>query len=195
MNFTSLKSGKGFDERTGGTAMRLEEEILKRMKAEANVLLWEKRWNEMVKRCASLGISIGSEADNVLKGESEALEMLNQELVVARLVAGAIARAVVRVEKDEEFESMLGLKNREISRLWDKLQYLELVNREMSQRNLEVTESNQRRKKRRQRRQKLAINTFCAALLIGTAGLACYTYVPWDKFKIWDTTLQQSTDI
>lgn len=190
---TSVKPGRCLEGWNSRAATRLEEEMARWIRAEGNVVEWQRQWNAMAKRCASMGVSLPTiEVDNGLGNESDPAEAENQELfqhnqkvIVARMVAGAIARAIVRTEKDEELEYLVGVKNREISRLWDKLQYLELINREMSQRNQEVTEATQRRKKRRQRRRKLALGGFCAAFCIGTAGLLCYRYVPWDQTKSW----------
>eukprot|EP00250_Pteridium_aquilinum_P007037 c16835_g1_i1 orf=312-1625(-) len=191
---SSTQSGKCPGGCGGRTARRLEEEIARRIKAEETVALWQKRWNEMAKRCSSNGISICSQAGEVLEKDGNSFEGFTQELLVARLVGGAIASAVVRAEKDGELENMLAIKNREISRLWDKLQYLELVNREMSQRNQEVTELAQRRRKRRQRRQKLALGGFCAAFCIGTAGLVFYKFAPWDQAKGWANLCKKSLE-
>ncbi|KAI5076448.1 hypothetical protein GOP47_0008513 [Adiantum capillus-veneris] len=189
----SIKNGRYLVGGSARTASRLEEEMAKRIKAEENVVLWQRRWNEMAKRCATAGVSLPFEIDSVLGSQSDsAADVLDQELVVARLVGEAIARAVARAEKEEELEAVLGAKNREISRLWDKLQYVELVNREMSQRNQEVTESTQRRKRRRRRRRGLALSGFCAAICIGSAGLLCYKYIPWEQVKGWADSLLKS---
>ncbi|KAI5060355.1 hypothetical protein GOP47_0024775, partial [Adiantum capillus-veneris] len=170
--------------------------MAKRIKAEENVVLWQKHWKDTAKWYVTAGVSLPFEIDDLLGSQSDsAAEVLDQELVVARLVGEAIARAVARAEKEEELELVLGVKNREISRLWDKLQYLELVNREMSQRNQEVTEIAQRRKRRRQRRRKLALSGFCAAICIGSAGLLCYKHIPWDQAKVWADSLLKSPAI
>ncbi|MCO5609488.1 hypothetical protein L7F22_063716 [Adiantum nelumboides] len=191
---TSTKPGRYLEGWSARPVTRWEEEMARRIKAEENVAVWQRRWNEMAKRCATVGVSLPTEVKNLLANESDcATDMLDQELVVARLVGEAIARAVARAEKEEELEHLLGVKNREVSRLWDKLQYLELVNREMSQRNQEVTEVTQRRKRRRQRRQKFALSGFCAAICIGSAGLLCYKYIRWDQAKLWAETLLKSS--
>lgn len=172
----SGKQGRGLGGHGGRTMSRMEEEIARRIKAEETVAGWQRRWNEMAKRCSSLGLSVTFQTGE--NTEEDSSELSSQEVLVARLVGGAIARAVVRAEKDEEFEIVLGTKNREISRLCDKLQNLELVNREMSRRNQDVIELTQRRRRRRQRRQKLALGGFCAAFCIGTVGLVCHKFVP-----------------
>lgn len=193
---SSIKPRRPMGVSCGKMIPRLQEEIARRIKAEESVALLQMRWNEMAKRCSSIGLSISFQSGGLLgtpQDEADPSDVLSQELLVARLVGGAIARAAVRAEKEEELESMLTAKNREISRLWDKLQYLELVNREMSQRNLEVTELTQRRRRRRQRRQKWAAGCFCAAFCIGTAGLVCYKFISWEQVRAWAKPSNGST--
>lgn len=60
-----------------------------------------------------------------------------QRLMVARYVAGAVATGAVRAEAEAELQTVLAEKSKEIARLKDKLQYYEVVNHEMSQRNQE----------------------------------------------------------
>lgn len=178
---------------------RLQEEIARRIRAEESLASLQLRWNEMAKRCSLIGLTVSSGPiqDGTLERGSKNVQdpsnQFSEKLMVARLVGGAIARAAVRAIKDEELESMLAGKNREISRLWDKLQYVELVNREMSQRNQEVIEIVQRRKQRRRKRQTWAFGCFCAAFCIGSAGLLCYRYFPWEQAKTWTKSLNKLT--
>lgn len=177
----------------------LQEEIARRIRAEESLASMQLRWNEMAKRCSLIGLSMSSGPiqDGTLERGSQIVQdpsnQFSEQLMVARLVGGAIASAAVRAIKDEELESMLAVKNREISRLWDKLQYVELVNREMSQRNQEVIEIAQRRKRRRRKRQKWAFGCFCAAFCVGSAGLLCYRYFPWDQAEMWTKSMNKLT--
>lgn len=69
---------------------RLEEEVARQIKAEEIVATWQKCWNEMAKRCSSLGLSIASQSGEVLQNTSDSSEVLTQELVVARFVGGVL---------------------------------------------------------------------------------------------------------
>lgn len=171
---------------------RLQEEMARRIRAEEALRVLQWRWNAMAKKCSLIGISITSGEDRLEPGRQcvqDLHEQFSEKLVVARLVGGAVASAAVRAAKDEELEGMVARKNQEISRLWDKLQYVELVNREMSQRNQEAIEISQRRKRRHRKRQKWALGCFCSALCLGSAGLLCYKFLPWDKAGAWTGSL------
>ncbi|MCO5576174.1 hypothetical protein L7F22_029982 [Adiantum nelumboides] len=174
----------------------LQEEIVRRRRAEEALVLLQQGWHEAAQKCASMGISLTASED-LLDNRSIAnlhggYEPFARRLYVARVVAGAVASAAVRAAKDEELDGIIANKNWEISRLRDKLEYVELVNREMSQRNQEVTEITQRRKRQRKRRQKWVIGCFCSALCLGTAGLLCYKLIPWDQTGTWTKPLESS---
>lgn len=167
-----------------GMAASLQEELARRIKAEDTLASLQRRWNQMARRCLSIGLELkpgagrrGDAADQA-QGIIDPFEIISQKLVIARLVGGSVARAAIQVATEEEFESMLAAKNREISRLHDKLQYYELVNQEMSQRNQEIIEASQRRKQRCQKRQKLVLGCLGAALCVGTTGLVLYKLFP-----------------
>lgn len=59
-------------------------------------------------------------------------------IIVTRFVSEAIERALARTETEVITEAIIDSKNPEISRLRDRLQYYEAMNREMSQRNQEA---------------------------------------------------------
>lgn len=169
---------------------RLQEEIARRTRAEEALASLQLQWEKMARRCSLIGISLSSGLcpDGQMESlgeEIDPFEHFSEKLMVARLVGGAIASAAVRAVKEEECESTVIDKNREISRLRDKLQYYELVNHEMSQRNQEAMEVAQRRKRRCRRRQKWALGFLGAACCIGTTGLLCYKYFPWEQARTW----------
>lgn len=60
------------------------------------------------------------------------------DIAVARMVAGSVGRAAGRAEAQMELEAALQQKERELSRLRDKLQYWERMNQEMSQQNTQA---------------------------------------------------------
>lgn len=174
-------------------APRLQEEIARRIRAEEAVKLLQQRWNEAAQKCASMGFSLTpNELTPDRSRDLHVFEHSVDSLVVARVVAGAVASAAIRAAKDEELEGIIASKNWEISRLWDKLQYVELINREMSQRNQQDIEVAQRGRRRHKRRQKWVIGGLCSALCLGTAGLLCYKYVPWNQVGTWSKASESS---
>lgn len=175
-------------------APRLQKERAGRIRAEEAVKLLQLRWNEAAQKCTSMGFS--STPNELMVDRSrdlhEVYEHFLDRLAVARVVAGAVASAAIRADRDEELERIIANKNWEISRLWDKLQYVELVNREISQRNQEDIEVAQRRRRRHKRRQKWVIGGLCSALCLGTAGLLCYKYVPLNQVGTWSKASESS---
>lgn len=177
---------------------RVQQEIARRITAEEAAASLQRRWNEMARKCSLIGVPVTSVEDKLESKRhsiQDLYEQFSEKLVVARLVGGAVASAAVRAAKDEELESMVARKNLEISRLWDKLQYVELVNREMSQRNLEAMEITQRRKRRHRKRQKWVLGCCCSALCLGGTGLLCYKFLQWNKADAWSISLKDSAKL
>ena len=115
-------------------------EVAKRIQAEESLAELQLKWNEMARIFSSIGHSTADFHNNKesCQNINPLEQLLAEKLTVARVVAASVAKATIRVEKDEEFQSILEAKNREILRLHDKMQYYELVNREMCQRNREI---------------------------------------------------------
>ncbi|KAH7372920.1 hypothetical protein KP509_17G029200 [Ceratopteris richardii] len=160
----------------------LQEEVARRIRAEEALALLQESCNGIIQRCASIGILMAPNEDmtnSIGKNMHDACDHLSERLAVARMVAGAVARAAAKVTKDEEMEHLIASKNWEISRLWDKLQYLEIINREMSQRNQECIEIAKRQRQRSKRNQKLFLGFFCSTIFLGTAGLLCHKSNLW----------------
>eukprot|EP00850_Spirogloea_muscicola_P017685 SM000154S01420 [mRNA] locus=s154:289822:291265:- [translate_table: standard] len=76
----------------------------------------------------------------------------------------------------EDLAAMLAKKEREIARLKDKLQYIERMNDEMSQRNQELARA---RRWQRQLRSKLFNYLFGAALIAGVTGAGAFAIRTW----------------
>lgn len=167
--------------------LKLQTEVAMRVQAEKALAALQQQWNEMARRYSPLGLSLLTGPCHVGASEdcqaADPSEFLSEKLSIARLVAGAIASASVRAVKEEELESFVIAKNREISRLRDKLQYYELVNHEMSQRNQEAIEISQRRRRRHRKRLKWALGSLGAIVGIGSTGLLCYKFIPWDRVR------------
>lgn len=75
-------------------------------------------------------------ASDNLQLENHLIDQISQEIIVARFVAESVGRGRAHAEAEEAASAIIELKDQEISRLQDKLQYYETVNHEMSQRNL-----------------------------------------------------------
>lgn len=190
---TNVKGSRSKSSET--MAQKLQEEVARRIRAEEALVSMQLKWNEMARKFSSIGLtlSLGSCEDGASEngqGEIDPLELLSQKILVARLVGGAVASAAVRAAIEEESESTVTIKNREIARLRDKLQYYELINHEMSQRNQEVMEIAQRRRRRRQKRQKVVLGCIGAALCVGSMGLLSYRFFPWEQSIRWAKSLR-----
>lgn len=98
----------------------------------------QNQWNRTAKYLSQVGVSFPV----IQHAEDVQLEMdpsaICQEITVSRFVSEAIERGLVRAEAETAAEAVIHSKNHEISRLRDRLQYYEAVNREMSQRNQEI---------------------------------------------------------
>lgn len=115
---------------------QLEQEIKRRIAAEDAMVLLQQQRNEMACHLAYIdggGLGLIDSERDVWDAAYQA-----QKLVVAREVASSIARGATRAAAEVELETVIADKNREVARLRDKLQYFELVNHEMSQRNQEA---------------------------------------------------------
>lgn len=75
-------------------------------------------------------------ASDSMRLENHLMEQMSQEVVIARFVAEAVGRGQARAEAEEATSAIIELKDQEILRLRDRLQYYETVNHEMSQRKL-----------------------------------------------------------
>lgn len=115
---------------------QLDQEIKRRMAAEDAMAVLQLQCSEMASHLMS--VDGGNRGLIDLGGSSWDSSSLAQKLVVARIVAASVARGAARAEVGEEMENVVAEKNREITRLRDKLHYYELVNQEMSQRNQEA---------------------------------------------------------
>ncbi|KAK1281005.1 hypothetical protein QJS04_geneDACA023164 [Acorus gramineus] len=122
------------------------------------------------------------EEENVGQSETDPAEELCQQVVVSRAVANSVGRGSSRAEVELERESEIEAKNFEISRLWDRLRYYELVNQEMSQRNQEVVERARRRRHRRKRMQKWIWGSIGIAIALGVGALT-WPYLPTVTFN------------
>ncbi|GER51883.1 protein kinase superfamily protein [Striga asiatica] len=136
------------------TRLSLLEEIEKRKNAEENLVSMHTQWERIRNLMSEAGLTFPAPpvANGSIPQDNNLMDQISQEVVVSRFVAEAIGRGQARAEAEEAALSVIEMKDQEISRLRDRLQYYETVNHEMSQRKLvEVARKQQERKKRRRR--------------------------------------------
>lgn len=124
------------DDSDANLEWKLDQEIKRRIAAEDAMAVLQQQCNEMVSRLPYVDEEGNVLVDDLQSDWDDAHQA--QRIVVAREVAASVARGAVKAELEEELETVVAEKNREVARLRDKLQYFELVNHEMSQRNQEA---------------------------------------------------------
>ncbi|KAL7235553.1 hypothetical protein ACSBR1_018947 [Camellia fascicularis] len=176
-NFSSY--GPRIESELRATRLSLLEEIEKRKAAEYAVGQMCTQWQRLGNLLSQVGLTFAT-APNATSTQFEidSLEQLCQELLVTRFVAEAIGRGQARAEAEIAAEIIIESKDQEISRLRDRLQYYEAVNREMSQRNQEVMEVARRQRQRRKtQRRRWLWGCVGLSVAIGTSVIA-YSYLP-----------------
>ncbi|XP_074586596.1 uncharacterized protein LOC141842284 [Curcuma longa] len=161
--------------------LHLLMEIQKRTQVEESLQNLQNLWQRLSHQLSLLGFSLPlppsiTEDMNTEHSVDPVVE-LSQQIFVARFVADAVARGSARAEVEMEMEPQIASKNFEISRLWDRLQYYEAANREMSHRNQEAVEMARQQRNRRKRRQKWFWRSICLAITITGAAIT-WSYLP-----------------
>lgn len=152
-------------------------EIEKRNQVEEALSNMQTQWQRIRERLSLLGLNF---PPNPVAGEGfdneqldDQVEDLCQQVDIIRFVSDSIGRGKAKAEMETEMEAQIESKNFEIARLWDRLNYYEAVNREMSQRNQEAIETARRLRQIRKRRQKKWIwGSIAATITLGSAVLA-----------------------
>ncbi|CAM6087444.1 unnamed protein product [Calypogeia fissa] len=167
--------------------LQLKAEIQRRIAAEEARECLQHQRDGMAQMLSSAGISVPLSEFGAVKLNSDKVlgisDSESQRLMVARYVAGAVATGAVKAEAEAELQTVLAEKSKEIARLKDKLQYYEVVNHEMSQRNQESIESARQSRRRRQRIQRFVVFGLSAAICVGFSVAAVYHYAPWEHVK------------
>eukprot|EP00249_Psilotum_nudum_P012526 c23833_g1_i1 orf=518-1795(+) len=140
-----------------------------------------------VRPCEGFGaIKIEQELGDLFK-------QFNQNVLIARLVGGALVRGALKADKEGVLQDLLEIKNREIASLQEKLQYYELVNHEISQKNQEAAEIIQMCTQKCWKRQRWALSCITGALFVGTVTLMSYKFFPWKEANLWNLRLGSLT--
>lgn len=157
--------------------LSLLTEIEKRKQVEEVLSNMQTQWKRIHERLSLAGLNFppnpvaGKELDS--EQPDDQVEDLCQQVHIIRIVSETIGRGIAKAELETEIEAQIESKNFEIARLWDRLNYYEAVNREMSQRNQEAIETARRVRQIRKRRQKKWIwGSIAATITLGSAVLA-----------------------
>lgn len=115
-------------------------EIEKRKQAEESLNNMQSHWLRIRQHLSAVGLTLPADPIGAVEDSNldDPVEALCQQVNLARYVSSSIGKGIAKAEAEAEMESQIEAKNFEISRLWDRLNYYEAVNREMSQRNQEV---------------------------------------------------------
>lgn len=157
-------------------------ETEKRKQVEESLNNMRSHWLRIRQHLSTVGLTLPADPIGVVEDGNgdDPVEALCQQVNLARYVSSSIGKGIAKAEAEAEMESQMEAKNFEISRLWDRLNYYEAVNREMSQRNQEVVENARSLRQRRKKKLKWVWGSLAAAITIGTAALA-WSYVPSGK--------------
>ncbi|XP_077244321.1 bacteriophage N4 adsorption B protein [Tasmannia lanceolata] len=156
-------------------------EIERRKQVEEAFDKIQNQWQRIGQQLSLVGLTLPPASTITAEKDEEfdvdPAEELHRQVVLARVVANSIGRGCAKAEVELEMESQIESKNNEITRLWDRLHYYEVVNREMSQRNQEAVEMARRQRRRRKRRQRLVWSSVGLAITLGSAAIA-WSYLP-----------------
>lgn len=171
--------GRSIESELRATGLSLFEEIEKRKTAEDALgmmhILWQRVGNLLL---SQTGLTFPVPSNSTpFQLEISSLEQFSQEVIVARFVAEAIGKGEARAEAELAAEVIIESKDQEISRLRDRLQYYEAMNREMSQRNLEVMEVARRQRARRRGHRRWLWSCLGISVAIGASVIA-YSCLP-----------------
>ncbi|XP_076911557.1 uncharacterized protein LOC143569565 [Bidens hawaiensis] len=156
----------------------LLEEIERRKVAEADVAAMCSHWRTVSKILLSeTGATASSNDISPTRFDINAMKQLSEEFIVARFVAEAMGKAEARAEAELAAHVIIGSKDKEISRLQDRLQYYEAMIHEMSQNNLESMEVARRHRERKRGQRKWLWWCIGMSIAIGASVIA-YSYAP-----------------
>ncbi|GER41920.1 secretion apparatus protein BsaZ [Striga asiatica] len=169
--------GSRFESELHAIRLNLLEEIEKRKIVEENLTLMRSQWERIRDLMSEAGLTFPAPpvAKDIIQLDNNLTHQISQEVVVSRFVAEAIGRSQAHAEAEEAALAVIEMKDQEISRLRDRLQYYETVNHEMSQRKLvEVARRQQERKTRRRR----WLWSFMGLSITIGASFVAYSYFP-----------------
>ncbi|CAA7405744.1 unnamed protein product [Spirodela intermedia] len=157
----------------------LFEEMDRRKKAEdalehlQNIL---QRMAEQLSPVSAVTFSLSRPGGKDPLWDASSAAQFCQEVIVTRMVSEALERGLAGAEAEAAAEAVIEVKNHEIARLRDRLQYYEAVNQEMSQRNQEAIELARRQRQRRKVRRRWVVGCVGLSIAVG-ASLMAFSYL------------------
>lgn len=165
----------------------LLEEIEKRKAAECDLAAMCshcKKFSELLQ--SQTGVTSSNDSSSTMQFDINAMKQLFEEVIVTRFVAEAMGKAEARAEAEQEANVIIGSKDKELSRLRDRLQYYEAMIHEMSQKNLESMEEARRQRELRKGRKKWLWSFIGTSIVVGASVIA-YSYAPQHHQPLQDT--------
>ncbi|KAI3694998.1 hypothetical protein L1987_77985 [Smallanthus sonchifolius] len=159
------------------TKINLLVDIDRRKAAEDDVADMCSHWHRI--RKFLLPHSSSNDSSPTTRFDINVVKQLFEEVVVARFVTEAMGKAEAKAETELAAQLIIMSKDKEISRLRDRLQYYETMIHEMSQNNLESMEVARRHRERRRGRRKWLWSCIGMSMVIGASVIA-YLYAPRD---------------
>ncbi|XP_042472027.1 uncharacterized protein LOC122054645 [Zingiber officinale] len=157
-------------------------EVERRKQAEEETEALQNQWQILSHHLSLVGLKLPAPTsirDVIDQPNINPAEDLCQQIVVSRIVADAVGRAITCAESELTIQPLIQSKNFEIARLQDRLQYYETANKEMSQRNQEAlvgyvsgAELARQRRNKRKRQQRWIWSSIALAVTLGVISIA-----------------------
>ncbi|KAJ8770656.1 hypothetical protein K2173_021303 [Erythroxylum novogranatense] len=168
----------GIEAELRGIRFNLLVETERRKQSEEALHNTQNHWERVREQLSLVGLTVPAVPTSSADTEQTyPVEHLCQQVHLARFISETVGRGIARAEMEMEMEAQIEVKNFEIARLSDRLQYYEAVNREMSQRNQEAIDMARRNRQLKKRRRRWVWGSIAAAVTLGTAALA-WSFLP-----------------
>ncbi|XP_071698717.1 uncharacterized protein [Rutidosis leptorrhynchoides] len=162
------------------TRLNLIDETEKRKTVEDNLAtmcaLWQRVGKLLLPHNSQTCLAPSSDI-SPMRFDINEVKQFSQEVIFARFVAEAMEKAESRAEAELAADVIVESKDKEISRLKNRLQYYEAMIYEMSQKNLESMEVARRQRDRKRGRKKWLWSCIGMSIVIG-ASVVAYSYAP-----------------
>lgn len=171
-------------------------EIEKRKQAEEALNVLRSQWQIVREKLRSVGLILPDDLSAVSgdsQSDTDPTEDICRQIHLARFVSESIGRGIAKAEAEAEMDAQLEVKNFEIARLSDRLNYYETMNKEMSQRNQEAIEVARCQREKRRRRQKWVWGSIGAAITLGSVALA-WSYMPNERGSSSSSTSLEASE-
>nr|XP_043621035.1 lateral signaling target protein 2 homolog [Erigeron canadensis] len=178
------------------TRLSLLEEVDKRKTAEDDLAAMSTHWQTFSRLLlpeTGLAFLAPSNDGSRMQVDFNAVKQFSEEVIVARYIDEAMGKAEAKAEAELAADVIIGSKDKEISRLKDRLQYYEAMIHEMSQKNLETMEVARRQRERKRGQRKWLWSCIGMSIVIGASVIA-YSYVPQPTNTVDDTQPEAGLD-